>query len=185
MDSIAHCNVNAMGTTIIPGSGPKPAKMMNVLENHALFNCTDMQKENKRIFPLHNKCDKQNNREATECLLNSLEETLCKQIRVKLEDEMLFADVAMLFIDTVGPQNSKLHVSLKKKIMDFDASKHLGANIEAMASDLRKTVTSMMRGNAHDGKHNATTAQKLANAGGSNNEECSTLMHDCLNTVKE
>ena len=62
MDSIAHCNVNAMGTTIIPGGAPKPAKMMNMLENCAPFNCTDMQKENKRIFPLCNKDDKQNNR---------------------------------------------------------------------------------------------------------------------------
>ena len=50
--------------------------------------------------------DKQNDKEAMDCLMNSLEETLCKQIRVKLEENMLFTDAEMLFIKTIRPWNS-------------------------------------------------------------------------------
>ena len=90
-----------MGTSSVPGSTPKPANMLNVLEHYALFNRTDIRKENVRISLLYDKYDKQNDREATDCLMNSLEETLRKQIRVKMEDGMLFTDVLMLFIETV------------------------------------------------------------------------------------
>ena len=74
---------------------------------------------------------------------------------------------------------------LEKKITEFDTSKCRGADIKAMASDLHETVTSMMRGNACDSKHNATIAWKLTNAGGSDNKEHSIPMHNCLNTVEE
>ena len=42
-----------------------------------------------------------------------------------------------------------------------------------------------MRGNACDGKHNATIAWKLTNAGGSNNKEHSIPMHNFVDQVKE
>lgn len=186
LDTMSHCDVNAMGTRSgTPGGATVSIKMMSVLEHCALFNLTDMKAENKRAFPSCDMHDKQNGKEATECLMNSLEETLCKQIGVKLEEDVLFANAAMLFVETVRPQNSKLHVHLKKKITEFNTTKCPGANIKAMVSDLREIVTSMMRGNACNSKHNATIAQKLTNAGGSNNEEHSVPMHNHLNAVKE
>ena len=158
MDSITCRNVNAMGTSCIPGNAAAPIKMMSVPECCELFNLTDKRTENRRILPECDKHDEQNDKEPTECLLNSLEETFCKQIRVKTEEGMLFTNVSMLFVETVRPQNSKLCVSLEKKIMEFDATKCPGANVKTMVSDLRKTVTLMMRGNAHDSKHNVTIA---------------------------
>ena len=180
MEAIAHRNVNAIGA-----AATLPAEMVNAVENYALFNRDNIRKQNIELYKKYDRYDKQNDKEATDCLLNSLEETLRKQIRVKMEEEMLFTEVFMLFIETVRPQNSELYASLEKKITDFDPSKHPGANIKAMASDLRVTVTSMMRGNAHDSKYNVTIARMLTNAGGDNNEEYSIPMQIYLNTVKE
>ena len=184
MEAIAHRNVNAMGAVTASGT-TIPADMVNAVENCAPFNRDDIRKQNVELCKKYDRCDKQNDKEATDCLLNSLEETLRKQIGVKMEEEMLFTEAFMLFIETVRPQNSELYVSLEKKITDFDPSKHPGANIKAVVSDLRVTVTSMMRGNACDSKHNVTIARMLTNAGGDNNEEYSIPMQMHLNTVKE
>ena len=51
-----------------------------------------------------------------------------------------------------------MHVSLEKKITEFYTTKQPGANVKAMVSDLYETVTSMMRGNAYNSKHNVTIA---------------------------
>ena len=65
-----------------------------------------MKAEKRRVFPTCDMHDEQNDKEAMDCLMNSLEETLCKQIRVKLEENMLFTDAEMLFIKTIRPWNS-------------------------------------------------------------------------------
>ena len=51
MDSMSHCDVNAIGTSSILGSAAATTKMMSVLEHCVLFNLTDMRTENKESFP--------------------------------------------------------------------------------------------------------------------------------------
>ena len=106
LDTISCCDFNAMGASSTPSTTAAPIKMMSVSEHCILFNLTDMKAEKRRVFPTCNMHDEQNDKEAIDCLMNSLEETLCKQIRVKLEENMLFTDAEMLFVKTVRPWNS-------------------------------------------------------------------------------
>lgn len=68
-------------------------EMKSMLEHCALFNAKDVSQDNITIVSHYNKCDKNNNNDAIECFMNSLEDTPRKSPRVKAPEHTRFARV--------------------------------------------------------------------------------------------
>ena len=83
--------------------------MMSLFTNYPKFLVKDIKKQNITFGSLYDKYNKQNDIEATKCLLNSLNSKLCKDIMAQTDKDMLFSQVFMIFIEHEWPQHVELY----------------------------------------------------------------------------
>ena len=110
MDSIVH---RLDPTTAGPGQGP--AAMLNPFNDCPEFNEKTVHQQNVNLFnALHNECDKQDGNHAIKSFMDLLSESLRKKILGKVNKEMKFSEIFMIFIDNERPQSGDLYASTRR-----------------------------------------------------------------------
>ena len=117
--------------------------------------------------------------------MDSLSESLRKKILGKVDKEMKFSEIFMIFIDNERPQSGDLCNAIKKRALALDVTNYPGANISDMAADARKDILALEKANAYNSRRNIALYRLFTKAGGLNNSEYSTPMYDMLKEVKK
>ena len=181
MDSITY---RPDPTTTAPGQGP--AVMLNLFNDYPKFNKETVGQQNTSTFnALYDEYDKQNDNDAIESFLDSLSEPLRKKILGKVDKEMKFSEIFMIFIDNEHPQSGDLYNTIEKRVLALDVTNYPGANISDMVADARKDILALEKANAYDSRRNIALCRLFTEAGGPNNSEYSTPMYDMLKEVKK
>ena len=173
MDSVAYCCCPTNQRT-----------MMSLFTNYPKFSVKDIKKQNAVFGSLYDKYNKQNDIEATECLPNSLNSELCKDVMSQTNEEMLFSHVFMIFIKHERPQHGELYDAIEQCLINMDAGKFPGANVKDMCVEMQKDIKALIKANQYNSKHNARICRMLTKAGGMNNSEYSNPMYVLLTKVK-
>ena len=101
--------------------------------------------------------------------MNSLSESLCKNILGKIDKEMKFSKMFMIFIDNKRPQSGDLYDTIKKRVLALSVTNYPGANISDMVADARKDILALEKANAYNGRRNIALCRLFPKAGGPNN----------------
>ena len=99
-------------------------------------------------------------------------------------EEMLFSQVFMIFIEHERPQHGKLYDAIKQHLLNMDVGKFPGANIKDMCVEMQKDIKTHIKANQYDSKHNARICRMLTEAGGINNSKYSNPMYVLLTKIK-
>ena len=89
----------------------------------------------------------------------------------KVDKEMKFSKIFMIFIDNERPQSGDLYDTIKKRVPSLDVTNCPGANISDMAADAREDILALEKANAHNGRRNIALRQLFTETGGPNNIE--------------
>ena len=159
---------------------------MSVISNHPKMSMKHARDQNLCHWPLCNECDVQNNAEAVTCFLNSLDKELHEDVWTRIEPDVLFAEVFMIFIQHERPQNGETYNLLEQKLVNFDTTLNncAGSDIREICGDVRKTIKALVQANQHNSKHNSRVCCLLIEAGGQNNKEFTLPLHIKLKEVK-
>ena len=105
-----------------------------------------IKEENRYFAPLFDEYDKQNDKEAITCFLNSLDDELHQDVWTRIEPGMMFTKVFMIFIQHERPQNGETYDSLEQKLINFDSSLKncSGSNIKDICGDMRKIIKGLV-----------------------------------------
>ena len=131
-------------------------EMMILFKHYPKFSLEAVQDQNKTTFnACYDDYDKQNDKDAVECFMNSINEELQKDLLAKIEEEMKFVKIFMIFIENERPQSGELYDTIERRVLSLEVSKFPGANIKDMAAEARKDIQALVKANAYDSKHNA------------------------------
>ena len=80
--------------------------MLILFKHYPKFTKDVIKKQNEDDYnPAYDDYNKQNNKDATECFMNSINEELRKELLVRIEDDMKFSEIFMIFIKNEHPQS--------------------------------------------------------------------------------
>ena len=140
--------------------------------------------QNKVYNRVYDKYNIQNDTKAIECFLNSLNSKLCKDIMVRIEDNMRFSEVFMIFIKHERLQQGELYDAIEQLPLNVDVGKFQGANIKDMCVEMQKDIKALIKANQFNSKHDAKIYRILTKAGGINNSEYSNPMYALWTNLK-
>ena len=86
----------------------KRGTMISLFSEYPKLTAEEVKIQNIIYSTSYDEYDKQNDKEAIECFLNSINEELCKDILARTEDKMLFSEIFMIFIEHERPQHGEL-----------------------------------------------------------------------------
>ena len=87
--------------------------------------------------------------------MNLINEDLRKELLVKVEDDMKFSKIFMIFVENERPQSGELYDTIERRVLNLDVNNFPGANIKDMVAEARKDILALQKANAYDSKHNA------------------------------
>ena len=116
--------------------------MISVLTNYQKFSVTEIKDQNILIGPRCDKYIEQNDKDAIISFLNSLNDELHQDIWARIEPDMLFTKVFLIFIQHERPQNRETYNLLEQKLINFDntLSNYTGSNIKEICGDMCKII---------------------------------------------
>ena len=158
-------------------------KMISVFTDYPCLSSTVVKSQTEWIRSCYDDYDKQNDDSARECFLNSLSDSLKKEIQTKTKPDDLFVDVFVTFVENERPLSGNLYASMEKKVLSLHISKYQGANVKAMATSTREMIQELVRARAWDSVKNTTLCRIFATAS-ANNPEYTNPMYHLLDKVK-
>ena len=139
--------------------------MIAVVADYPKLTVEEVKKQNNNMYNhVHDKYNKEYDKEAIKCFLNSLNKELCKDNLLRTEDSMKFSKVFMIFIEHEQPQHRELHDTIKQELLNINIGRFLGTNIKEMCVKMQMDVKALVKENQFDSKHNAKICQILAKA---------------------
>ena len=87
--------------------------------------------------------------------MDSLNKSLCKKILGKIDKEIKFSEIFMIFIDNKRPQSRDLCNTIRKRVLALDMRNYPGANISNMVADAPKDILALEKANAYNGRRNS------------------------------
>ena len=141
-------------------------------------------KQTDQIRSCPDACDLQSDNSACKCFLDSLQDSLKKDVQTtKTKEDDLFADVFVAFIENERPVSGHLCQSMERKVLFLCVSKFTGGDVKVMASAAWETIQELIGARMWDSLKNTTLCCIFATAL-PNNTECSNPMCSLLDKVK-
>ena len=85
---------------------------ISILDNYPSLNSTEVNKEVPWLKERYDAYDWQNDRAATKCFLNSLTDSLKKEIQQRCKPDDLFLEVFVVFVENQRPLSGDLYASI-------------------------------------------------------------------------
>ena len=129
-----------------PAATPPAGEMLSVFTNYPKFSMEEIKLQNEIYVAECDEFDKQNDKEAIICFLNCLDDQLHQDIWTRIESDMLFTEVFMIFIQHERPQNGETYDSLEQKLINFDNNlkNYAGSNTKDICADMRKMIKGLV-----------------------------------------
>lgn len=165
-------------------------EMIDVLECYPKLKRQAMREQSLWIKSKYDTYDHDNDDDAVQFLLNSLQPELTKRIKTKMRDATdpvldTFVDVLFILIDHQRPHSADLFESITNRIRKVHSRNFPGENITMMAEKIRSDIIRMEKARSWDSKNNIHLCRTLSEAGGEINPEYRTPLYNLLEKVQD
>ncbi len=169
-----HLKEHGMDTIAYLQDPTDSSKVVSVVDHHALFPTKEGAQKGKDQKDHSTKYDRychDNDRDAREFLINSLDEDLEKQIYENCSDEDSFITVWFNLINLVKSTSVTRFDKIKDKLKARRVENYKGEDIEAIASDYLSDWTELHGASMYDQNLTLTMLDEIMKSGGSANED--------------
>ena len=167
-----HLIAYGLDTISYTMSPSNPAKVVSVVNSHALFNLKEGIVSGNHIkdTEFDSYCH-DNDRDAKEFLLNSVDEALETQLYQDCKDEDSFVSVWLTLIHIIRSVSINRFDKVKDRIKTRKISNYSGENMESIASDFLVDYKDLHGGQMYDPSLTLTMLNMIMEAGGTSNED--------------
>jgi len=139
-------------------------KMVNILTDYYHLNKKVMAAQAPWFLERYDSYDEENDRQAKECLLATLEDPLKKKIENKLDLETTFAEAFFIFLDEIRPRSASSGKIETDEILAVKPQDFPHQNVSDYVATVKPKIDILIRGNLWDSINNIEVLRTLITA---------------------